>query len=190
MLQVIENKAYSGHSLTQRSWIVREGADGLVAALSQRYGLPDILARVLAARGVGLEEAEVFLSPSLKALMPDPSHLLDMDAAAQRVASAIAGGETIAVFGDYDVDGATSSALLLRYFQALGCKSLVHIPDRITEGYGPSPAAFRRLKELRNPVGGVQGRTSSTGPQGSEPLHGTFAGPYSAEAQAGWGSAA
>lgn len=170
MTQVIENTAYSSDSLTGRRWNVREKADALVAALCQRYDLPDILAQIMASRGVGLEEAETFLSPSLKALMPDPSHLLDMDAAAQRIASAIVGGETIAVFGDYDVDGATSSALLLRYFAALGCKTLVHIPDRITEGYGPNAKALLALQQ----AGATLVITVDCGTMAFEPLEAAY----------------
>src|SRR5271168_5127693 len=106
-------------SLTGRGWVFRDGDERQAAALMQRYDLPDLLARILAGRGVALEEAEQFLNPSLKASLPDPSHLLDMDAAAERVAGAIMSGERIAIFGDYDVDGATSSALLARYLRAL-----------------------------------------------------------------------
>ncbi len=146
MLQAIENNNYSALSATGRDWIVRQADDGLVAALSRACDIPDILARILVSRGIGMDEAPVFLSPSLKALMPDPSHLLDMDVAAERIASAVSSGETIAVFGDYDVDGATSSALLLRYLHALGGKTLVHIPDRITEGYGPNTPALLGLQ--------------------------------------------
>ncbi|MDE3060128.1 MAG: single-stranded-DNA-specific exonuclease RecJ, partial [Pseudomonadota bacterium] len=92
-------------------------------------------------------EAESFLNPSLKALLPDPSHLLDMEAAAERVAGAVIAGERIAIFGDYDVDGATSAALLMRYFHALGCDPLVHIPDRMKEGYGPNAPALLALQK-------------------------------------------
>lgn len=134
-------------SLTERQWIFRDIDERHVATLAQKHGLPDLLARILAARGVALEEAEQFLNPSLKASLPDPSHLLDMDAAAERVAGAVMAGERIAIFGDYDVDGATSSALLMRYLRALGSDPLVHIPDRMKEGYGPNSAALLALKE-------------------------------------------
>ncbi len=115
-------------------------------AMMQQLGLPGALARVLAGRGVDVESAEPFLNPTLKNLLPDPSHLRDMDAAAARIAQAIVAGETVAVFGDYDVDGATSTALLKRYFAALGRDILVYIPDRAKEGYGPNIAAFEQLK--------------------------------------------
>jgi single-stranded-DNA-specific exonuclease len=115
-------------------------------AMSQQLGLPEVLTRTLVGRGVGLDDAPDFLAPSLKAAMPDPSHLLDMDKSTARLCQAIESGETIAVFGDYDVDGATSSALLKRYFAALGIDILIYIPDRMKEGYGPNIAAFENLK--------------------------------------------
>lgn len=134
-------------SLTGRQWVLRSADERLVAALVQQQGLPEIIARVLVARGVPPEEIEDFLNPSLKQALPDPSHLLDMDVAAERVARAIAQGERIAIFGDYDVDGATSSALLMRYFRSLGSDPLVHIPDRMKEGYGPNAPALLSLQE-------------------------------------------
>ncbi len=133
-------------SLTGRQWVMRDADERLVSSLCQKLALPDCVARILAARGVGLEEAEHYLNPSLKAYLPDPSHLLDMDAAAERIAAAIMASETIAIFGDYDVDGATSSALLAQYFVSLGCKPITYIPDRITEGYGPNTKALLGLK--------------------------------------------
>jgi single-stranded-DNA-specific exonuclease len=134
-------------SVCGRQWRMRAGDDRLALALAQRLGLPEVLARILAARGVDLERAPGFLEPRLREALPDPSHLKDMDAATARLAAAIRAGETIAVFGDYDVDGATSSALLQRFFEAAGARVLVHIPDRRTEGYGPNLPALLRLGE-------------------------------------------
>ncbi|NHO34463.1 single-stranded-DNA-specific exonuclease RecJ [Acetobacter fallax] len=112
-------------------------------AIAQRYNLPEIVGRIMALRGIRLEEASDFLEPTLRALMPDPSSLKDMDVAAKRLANAIKNKETVAVFGDYDVDGACSTALLTTILQKLGCTVLTHIPDRMTEGYGPNvPALF------------------------------------------------
>jgi single-stranded-DNA-specific exonuclease len=133
-------------SLTGWQWVLREADPRLALTLAQKFDLPEVLARVLAGRGVGMEEAEAFLNPSLKVSMPDPSHLLDMDKAAGRVAAAIVAGEKIAIFGDYDVDGATSSALLARYFRALGAQPMLYIPDRMTEGYGPNAKALLGLQ--------------------------------------------
>ncbi len=113
----------------------------------QQHDLPEVLARILSARGVALSEVAAFLNPSLKHSLPDPGHLLDMDKAARRVAKAITGNETIAIFGEYDVDGATSSALLMQYFRSLGAEPIVYIPDRMKEGYGPNAAAMLSLKE-------------------------------------------
>lgn len=134
-------------SLNGRRWMLRPGDERSALAISQRLALPEIVGRVLAARGVALEAAEGFLNPTLKALVPDPSTFAGMTDAAGRLAVAIEGGERIAVFGDYDVDGATSSALLLRYLRALGANVTFHIPDRMIEGYGPNAPALLALKE-------------------------------------------
>ena len=114
-------------------------------AIAQRLGAPEVVGRVLAARGVAIEEAEAYLSPTLRDLMPDPSTLRDMDAAAERLVAAVERRERVALFGDYDVDGAASTALLLRWLRAQGLDAEVHIPDRIAEGYGPNIPAMTRL---------------------------------------------
>ena len=132
-------------SLSGRRWQAAAGDSRLAATLSQRLGLPEIVGRVLAARGIGLDEAEGFLEPRLRDLLPDPAHLLDMDKAAARIAAAVMAGEPIGVFGDYAVDGATSSALLNVFLTAAGARVLVHIPDRLTEGYGPNLPALLAL---------------------------------------------
>ncbi len=133
-------------SLTGKRWEARLGDARLGLALAQNLGLPEILGRAVAARGVGLEAAERFLRPSLRDSLPDPSHLRDMDRTVERLTRAISDGEAVAVFGDYDVDGATSSALLQRFFAAAGADLRIYIPDRQAEGYGPNLPAFRRLK--------------------------------------------
>ena len=138
----------SGHlSSTGCQWRFRDADMRAVAAMQQHHNLPEIVARVLVARGISPEEADDFLNPSLRAALPDPSHLLDMDIAANRIAQAIIAGEKIAIFGDYDVDGATSSALLTRYFRALGNNPIIYIPDRMKEGYGPNAPAMLSLAE-------------------------------------------
>ncbi|MDP2123755.1 MAG: single-stranded-DNA-specific exonuclease RecJ [Parvibaculum sp.] len=134
-------------SVTGRAWVSRLGDDRLALAIAQREGLPEIVARVLAGRGVLPEDCAAYLAPSLKSLMPDPRVLIDMEKAAQRVAKAIIDDEKVAVFGDYDVDGATSSALLYRFFRAAGRELRVYIPDRIREGYGPNAPALLKLKQ-------------------------------------------
>ncbi len=113
----------------------------------QRQGLSEPLARALASRGVNQDQADAFLAPTLKALFPDPSSFLDMDRAAELLIDAIETDRPAAVFADYDVDGASSAAMLVRWFRAMGKDLPIYVPDRITEGYGPSPAAFKRLRE-------------------------------------------
>ncbi len=134
-------------SLTGKRWIGREADDRQSLALAQRLGLPEIVGRVLAARGVGLEQAGTFLNPTLKDLLPDPSRLKSMDDGAERLARAIMDDEKIGIFGDYDVDGATSAALLTRFFRAVGGQSISYIPDRLKEGYGPNTPALLKLKD-------------------------------------------
>lgn len=134
-------------SVTGRPWVERldAAAARTALAISQRTRLSEILARVVAARGVGLEEAEAYLQPTIRDLMPDPSLLADMDVAAARLAAAITDNEPIALFGDYDVDGACACALVTRYLRHFGLSPQIHIPDRIFEGYGPSIAAMDKL---------------------------------------------
>ena len=115
-------------------------------AMVQQLGLNDLLARVLAGRGVAVAGALDYLEPSLRLLMPDPMVLQGMAQAIARLVQAVQTSETIGIFGDYDVDGATSSALLAQYLEAAGCRALIHIPDRIFEGYGPNAAAIETLQ--------------------------------------------
>lgn len=132
-------------SLSGRQWRLNPIDNRLVESLVRQTGLNDILARVLASRGVTPEMADDFLKPTLKSLMPDPSALAGMDEGVARLVKAITDNEKIAVFGDYDVDGATSSALLKRFFRAIGIDLIVYIPDRMKEGYGPNALAMRDL---------------------------------------------
>lgn len=136
-------------SVTGRTWVDRLDANGtrIAAAISQRLDIPEILARVLAGRGVGLENAAGYLEPTIRELMPDPSTMTGMDQAAQRIARAIAEHEDIALFGDYDVDGACSCALMARFLRHFGLEPQVYIPDRIFEGYGPNTGAIDKLIE-------------------------------------------
>ncbi len=134
-------------SLTGRRWAARLDDERAALAIAQRHGVPDAIARLLAAREVALDDVPDFLEPTLRKFLPDPSHLKDMDAAIARLVAAVRGGEKIVVFGDYDVDGATSSALLLRFFRAVGGDVGVYIPDRRKEGYGPNAPALVKLKE-------------------------------------------
>ncbi len=134
-------------SVRGREWRERlsPGQRNLALAIAQTLNVPEILGRVLAARDVSVADAASHLDPTLKNLLPDPHDLQDMAKAAARVADAIMGEEQVVVFGDYDVDGATSSALLHRFFAAHGRSLRIYIPDRMTEGYGPNEAAIAQL---------------------------------------------
>jgi single-stranded-DNA-specific exonuclease len=133
-------------SVCGRRWRSRPADEHAALTLSERLRLPEIVGRLLAARGVGLAEAPGFLAPRLREQLPDPAHLRDMAAAVDRLVRAIREGQSIVVFGDYDVDGATSAALLLRFFAAVGARAGVYVPDRMREGYGPNAPALLRLK--------------------------------------------
>ncbi|MEH6545549.1 MAG: single-stranded-DNA-specific exonuclease RecJ [Sneathiella sp.] len=134
-------------SLKDRRWRLRSENERLGLAIAQRLDVPEIVGRVMAGRDVSLEDAEQYLSPTLRQMLPDPSVFCDMDIAASRIAAAIQSNEKVAVFGDYDVDGATSSGLLKRFFNALYHPLEIYIPDRIKEGYGPNVEAMNSLKE-------------------------------------------
>ncbi len=116
-------------------------------AIAQAHGLPELVGRLLAARGADAATPSNYLDPSLRHLLPDPASLQDMSRAAERFARAIRSSESIAVFGDYDVDGAASVALIQRFLRAHGQIAATYIPDRITEGYGPTPASLAGLAE-------------------------------------------
>ena len=123
----------------------REGEDRVGLGIAQRHDLPEVVGRLMAVRGIDLDGAADFLEPTLRALLPDPSVFADMDAAAERLAHAVQQRETVAVFGDYDVDGACSSAIMVSLLQGLGCPVLSYVPDRLLEGYGPNGPALLGL---------------------------------------------
>jgi len=132
-------------SASGRAWRSRLASNRDALAIAERHELPEMLGRVLAGRQVKLDDVEGFLNPTLRGSMPQPSALRDMEAGAERLAQAVTRGEKIAIISDYDVDGVTSAALLTRFLRAVGADAETHIPDRITEGYGPSEAAVREL---------------------------------------------
>ncbi|MCO5734082.1 single-stranded-DNA-specific exonuclease RecJ [Rhizobium sp. SSA_523] len=134
-------------SVSGQRWVPRldQAGQNRALAIAQVHGIPELIARVLSGRGVMLDEAPAFLDPTIRSLMPDPLTLTDCDKAAARIALAIQRQEKIAIFGDYDVDGASSSALLWRFLAHFGIEAEIYIPDRIFEGYGPNPAAIRGL---------------------------------------------
>jgi len=134
-------------SLTGKLWRDRLDARGAAKALAivQRHQLPEMLARVLAGREVEIDAVAEFLDPTIRKLMPDPFTVTQMEVAARRIADAAVRGERVAIFGDYDVDGATSAALLAWHLRHCGLDPLIHIPDRLFEGYGPNTEAVRAL---------------------------------------------
>ncbi len=134
-------------SVTGRAWVSRldDMQARIAQTITQRLGVSEIVARIIAGRGVGIEEAEEYLNPTIRGLMPDPSTMADMDRLAARLVTAITNNEKVALFGDYDVDGAASCALMARYLRHFGLDPEIYIPDRIFEGYGPNIAAIDRL---------------------------------------------
>jgi single-stranded-DNA-specific exonuclease len=132
-------------SFRGRRWEVAEADAALAAEIARAAAVSPLTGRILAARGFSPEEARRFVDPTLRELMPDPLSLLGMADAVARVRAALAGGERICVWGDYDVDGACSAALLVRVLRALGADPSFRIPDRLTEGYGPNEAGVRAL---------------------------------------------
>jgi len=153
-------------SVCGKRWRERPAGIGEAAAIAAQHGLPEIVGRLLAQRGIGAAEAPLFLAPRLREQLPDPAHLRDMAPAVGRLVRAIRDGEPIVVFGDYDVDGATSAALLLRFFAAVGARASVYVPDRLREGYGPNAPALLRLKA----EGAAVVVTVDCGATGHEPL--------------------
>ncbi len=146
-----ESRLFLGveNSATGRAWRDRLDERGAARALAiaQRHDLPELLARILAGRNVEPDAVDAFLDPTVKRSMPDPHVLTAMKEAAERIADAVTRGESVAIFGDYDVDGATSAALLARYLRQCGIEPIIHIPDRLFEGYGPNIEAVRALAE-------------------------------------------
>ncbi|HTP90422.1 MAG TPA: single-stranded-DNA-specific exonuclease RecJ [Xanthobacteraceae bacterium] len=145
----MNNRLFLGveNSATGRAWRDRLDERGAARALAiaQRHDLPELLARIIAGRNIEVDAVEAFLDPTIRRAMPDPNVLTGMTDAAERIADAVVRGESVAVFGDYDVDGATSAALLARFLRFGGIEPIIHIPDRLFEGYGPNVEAVRAL---------------------------------------------
>src|SRR5690349_3540130 len=137
------------NSATGRVWRDRldERGAAQAAAIAQHHALPELLARIIAGRHIESDGVDAFLDPTVKRAMPDPLVLTAMKEAAERIADAVTVTETIAIFGDYDVDGATSAAVLARFLRHCGIEPIIHIPDRLFEGYGPNTDAVRALAE-------------------------------------------
>ena len=152
-------------SLTGRLWVGPPvEVDRQAEALEQSTGLPRAVCQVLARRGVDAAEAEAFLAPQLRDLLPDPRGLRDMEVAASRFLAAVERRERIAIFADYDVDGGTSAALLIDWLRQVGMQATLYVPDRIDEGYGPNDAAMAALAAEHNLIICVDCGTLSHGP--------------------------
>ncbi len=135
-------------SIGGRCWRQRVSDERLAQSIAQTCGVSDLIARLLAGRGQNPETTPGFLNPRLREALPDPARLKDMDRAVQRLVRALGAGEKIAILGDYDVDGATSAALVSRFLSATGAGApRLYVPDRMKEGYGPNVPALRRLRQ-------------------------------------------
>jgi single-stranded-DNA-specific exonuclease len=134
-------------SVKGQRWVARLDDQRIAHTIAEKNELPEILGRVMAARGVTSDEAEAFLNPTLRSLMPQPSAFMDMEKGAARLAEAIIKKEVIGIISDYDVDGVSSAAIMVRFLASVGHEANVYIPDRLTEGYGPSEKAVSTLKE-------------------------------------------
>jgi single-stranded-DNA-specific exonuclease len=153
------------NSLTGRRWVAPSvEMDRAAELLRQRSALPAPVCQVLARRGVPPEEADSFLAPALRDLLPDPRSLKDMQTAAARFLSAVAERQRIAIFADYDVDGGSSAALLLVWLRQMGRQATLYVPDRIDEGYGPNEAAMAALAAQHDLIICVDCGTLSHGP--------------------------
>jgi len=132
-------------SIRAQAWVGRLKEPRNALAISQRFDLPEIVGRILAGRDVGLDEVDVWLNPTLRDLMPAPETVVDLVKGSKRLVEAICQNEQIAIIGDYDVDGISSTSILLEFLTSAGAKPLTHIPDRVKEGYGPSIYAIEKL---------------------------------------------
>ena len=162
-----QDKAFLGveTSATGRRWVGPTGdEDRLAEAMAQDTQLPAPLCRILVRRGVSAQDAAAFLAPTLRDLLPDPRSLKDMDTASARFLTAVAQGERIAVFADYDVDGGTSAALLINWLRDMGRPATLYVPDRIDEGYGPNDEAMSALAKDHDLIICVDCGTLSHGP--------------------------
>jgi single-stranded-DNA-specific exonuclease len=134
-------------SFSDQAWRWRSTDQAAATKIAQTCGVPEVVARVLAGRGMTPESAPLLHNPSIRDLLPDPSTFMDMETGATRVVQAVRKREAIVIFGDYDVDGATSAALLVRFLRGCGAEVSAYIPDRLNEGYGPGAEALVRLAQ-------------------------------------------
>ncbi|MEI8321450.1 MAG: single-stranded-DNA-specific exonuclease RecJ [Alphaproteobacteria bacterium] len=143
--QLLKNQPWTSYN--NKKWALKSFDERLYHHLLQSHDLPDIIARLLAQKNIQPDEAPHYLSPKLKDLLPSPASIKNLEQAVDRLYKAFQNKEKITVFGDYDVDGGTSTALLINFFKALDYPLDFYIPDRLTEGYGPNPKAFETIRE-------------------------------------------
>lgn len=141
------NKCLESQSLNKARWILRDAPVDKIERIVQCHSVPEVVARLLVQRGIEVDDVDAFLSPTLKNNFPDPFSLKGMGDMAEDVAVAVEEGKNFAIFGDFDVDGATSSAVLCRFLKSLGRDAPIYIPDRLSEGYGPNIDALKSLKD-------------------------------------------
>ena len=135
----------SSVSATGKNWILKNYDEEKLIHLKDNFSLDEITAKLLLLRNIKTEDIESFLNPLIKNFLPNPDVLLDMEKTTLRIVDAVKNKQIIGIFGDYDVDGATSTALLGKYFDELNLKYEIYIPDRKIEGYGPSIKGFKEL---------------------------------------------
>ena len=132
-------------SISGKKWIFKKFELNDIRKFCEDYNLSEIVGKLLAIRKNNIQDINLFLKPTIKNLLPNPMHLKDMNNAVERTYKCIKENELISIFGDYDVDGASSTALLVRYFLNIKQKTKIHIPDRKKEGYGPNVESFNNL---------------------------------------------
>jgi single-stranded-DNA-specific exonuclease len=133
------------NSYTDSKWQVKTFDERQAELISQKFEVSNLIAKLFSIRNISIDDIASYLNPTLKDNMPDPNILMDMEKACERILVALKNNEKIAIFGDYDVDGSTSTSCLIRYFNLLGVEVVYHIPDRFTEGYGPNKEAFQKF---------------------------------------------
>jgi len=133
------------NSYTDSKWQVKTFDERQAELISQKFEVSNLIAKLFSIRNISIDDIASYLNPTLKDNMPDPNILMDMEKACKRILVALKNNEKIAIFGDYDVDGSTSTSCLIKYFNLLGVEVVYHIPDRFTEGYGPNKEAFQNL---------------------------------------------
>ena len=136
-------------SLTNKCWKLKNFDERETENISQNFGFSYLLAKLFNIRKINISDIDQYINPSLKDHMPDPYNLVDMEKACSRIYDSISNDEKIAIFGDYDVDGSTSTSIIINYFRSLGIEVEYHIPNRFTEGYGPNKDIFSKFKQNR-----------------------------------------